>query len=215
MPDDITIYSNERVFICGKTGTGKTTLARYLLRQMSRLVVIDSKGSLSDWDLDPWDDRQTRIDLERGDPARLRVLPPLHDDPDPFYAEVFATSLQARNLVVYVDELYAVVPPGARPAPEMAALWTRGREYGIGAWAATQRPVWVPLFALSEAEHIFMFRLNVFDDRKRLAAFTSEDVLTRVADPHGFFYQQSDWDEPVYVPQLKISPNGSGRKEKS
>lgn len=200
----IVIKTNERVCIAGKTGSGKTYLARYLTRRLSRLVVIDSKGSLGDWNLDPWSGK-TEADLRSGRKVRARVLDDLRREPEEQYADLASIILRSGSVTVYIDELYAVVPPGSRPPPPLNALWTRGREYGIGVWASTQRPVWVPLVALSEAEHFFMFRLTLNDDRRRMAEFMTEEVLSPFSDLHGFWYMAAAQDAPVFLPQLEVS----------
>jgi energy-coupling factor transporter ATP-binding protein EcfA2 len=199
---DIRIRSNDRVLIAGKTGSGKTYLARFLTRKLPRLIVIDSKASLGEWNLDPWNG-DARRRLKNNEPVRARVLDDLQREPEEQYAELATLLLQSGNVTLYIDELYAVVPPSSRIPPPINALWTRGREPGIGVWASTQRPVWIPLVALSEAEHLFCFRLSLLDDRRRMAEFMTEEVLSRISDVHGFYYMQASEDEPHFIPELK------------
>jgi DNA helicase HerA-like ATPase len=203
----ISVQASDRVFICGKTGSGKTTLARELTRNLSRLVVLDSKGTLSDWNLADWD-RESQQALEQGERVRARVLQPL-DLPDQaaidaFWTDVFRQCFEAGNVTIYVDELFAIVPPGKPAPPIMLACWTRGREFGIGAWASTQRPSWVPLATISESEHDFMFRLTLKQDRQRMSEFMTERVTREIKDPHGFYYMQSSANEPVYISSLDL-----------
>jgi hypothetical protein len=200
------ILTNERVFITGKTGSGKTFLSKYITRSVRRLVVCDSKGTLTDWGLDPWN-RDTIRDLAKGKPVRIRALPPINIPLDEYWEDVFTNVYNAGEVTIYIDEMYAVVPPGKNPPDILTAIYTRGREAGIGAWAATQRPVWVPLMALSEAEHFFMFRLTLEEDRRRMAAFMTETVLIPIRDIHGFYYMAAAGEEPDYYKKLDI---GSG-----
>src|SRR5262249_53598857 len=103
---DLTFSSADRVFIAGKTGTGKTTVARELLRPVERLVVLDPKGTLTtpEWDLEDWTDRGRRA-LLAGENIRLRVPAPLDGNWDPFCAD----ALKAGDLTLFADEMYGVV----------------------------------------------------------------------------------------------------------
>lgn len=199
----ISLKTSDRVFICGKTGSGKTYLAHYATRSINRLVVLDGKGSLSGWGLEPWNSDAERR-LLSGEKVRARVLAPLGIDMTTFWNSVLITCYRAGNVTIYIDELYAVIQPQKPPSSEFFAVYTRGREFGIGVWATTQRPVWVPLVALSEAEHYFMFRLSLAEDRQRLASFMTEEVMSTIKDRYGFYYMYMNWDRPIYTEQLVI-----------
>lgn len=207
----IKLTSNERVLISGKTGSGKTYLAHYITRPIKRLMVLDGKGTLSDWNLEPWDSGSSRAML-RGEPVRIRVVPPLSVDVMDFWNETIIQAYHAGNMLIYIDELYAVSPPNQKPPDALWAAYTRGRELGLGVWASTQRPVWIPLFALSEADHFFMFRLQLNEDRQRMSAFMGTEVMQSISDRHGFYYASSEADKPFYVRQLEVnSDNGKGK----
>lgn len=205
----ITIQTNERVFICGKTGSGKTFLARWITKNISRLIVCDPKATLSDWWLDDWD-RDTVRKFEREGKGRLRAVPPLTGDEGEFWISVFDFAFGVGNVTIYVDELAAIAENG-RVDDLIKAAWTRGREYGLGCWAATQRPTAVPLVAISEAEHYFSFRLTLDDDRRRMASFMTEAVLSPIQDRHGFFYMNAQDDAPEYVQQFNPQQTGGGK----
>lgn len=201
----ITIATNERVFICGKTGSGKTFLARYLTKQIKRLVVLDGKGTLGtpEWNLDPWNDG---IDLKDQDKQfRLRAVPPLKAELADYWDSVLMSCIRAGNITVYIDELYAVCPPNKPPTPTIFACYTRGRELGLGMWASTQRPVWIPLVALSESEHFFVFRLQLMEDKQRLAAFMGTQVLQQISEEHGFYYMQAVDDNVTFYKRFNPS----------
>ncbi len=191
------IKANDRVLLAGKTGSGKTWFAHRLLAGVPRLVVIDPKATLIDWGLtEPGADDWTR--LERGGTGRFRILAPIVDDPLMWYESLFQRLYDIGDLTVYIDEAYAVSSPGSRPGKYLAALYTRGRELGIGVWAATQRPTWIPLFLISEADWLIMFRLNLPDDRKRLAAIAGDRVMGRIPDKHGLWLYNVEDEKPRY-----------------
>jgi DNA helicase HerA-like ATPase len=207
MPDPWTIRvkSSDRAFLCGKTGSGKSYAAHKLTRGLERLVVLDPKGddaAMADWDLEPWDRDARRRLKDQKSPVRARVVLDARRPTAEIWDEALAAILQAGNVTLYIDEVYGIVNPNSTPSPALTAVWTRGRSLGIGAWAASQRPVWVPLFILSEAEHFFVFRLTLGDDRKRMSEFLGPQVLEVIKDRHGLFYAQAEWDQPRYVSQL-------------
>lgn len=206
----IKLASNERALIAGKTGSGKTYLARYITRPIKRLVVLDGKGTLGDWGLEPWGMPAIRA-LIRGEPMRARAIPPIGTDFLEYWDEVIYTAYKAGNVLIYIDEMYSVAPPNQKPSDALWALYTRGRELGVGVWASTQRPVWIPLFALSEAEHFFVFRLQLFEDRQRMAAFMGNEVTSTITDIHGFYYAASVAEKPFYVHRLEVSETGQGK----
>src|ERR1700690_1732966 len=111
MPEpSISIKSNDRVFICGMTGSGKTYLSRFLTRSLSRLVVIDTKGTLKDWNTEDWN-LTTRSKLRNNEPVRIRIVPPWEvKNVGEFLDDIILKCYQSQNVTVYIDEIYGVVP---------------------------------------------------------------------------------------------------------
>lgn len=204
----IKIRTDDRVICVGQTGSGKTKAMQYMTRSLRRLIVIDPKDELHDWNLTDWNE-DAKERLLDGEGIRVRSVAPMglaDSETQEFYESIFRAAIVAQNCVIYVDEFYAVVPPGQRPPPWCSAVWTRGRSLGVGGWASTQRPSWVPTFIISEAQHKFCFRLEMETDRKKMAGIMGDDVLTPIpaADPHGFYYRSIGTDRPVYEHQLDL-----------
>lgn len=213
---NIEIPPNGRVFISGKTGSGKTYLAKRLLRDVRRLVVMDIKNNLADdMQLVPATKRNWRRFL-RGDDMRLQVTSPMLATSGfaSFYDEEFRRAFFAADLIVYIDEIYGITQGSNALSPFFTALYTRGREAvidekknrivsgNIGVVACAQRPSRIPMFCMTESEHFFIFRLTDPDDRKRLSEYTGEVVREPIPDPHGFYYYSHDIEKPVYVSEL-------------
>ena len=202
MAAPLRVLGSERVALVGKTGSGKTYLAGRLTAALPRLVVLDPKGTLKGkWRLADWSDSRER-QLRRGDPVRVRVPAPLDGDWEPYLWAAY----EAGNCTVYVDEVYGVVPAGSRTPAALTALYTRGRELGIGTWAATQRPSWVPLFVLSEAEWLAQFRLSLDADRKRMAGLMGAGAaLDNPPDKYGFYLFNQSWHRPAYFSKVSLA----------
>lgn len=200
---DLEILASERVALVGKTGSGKTTLALFLTKSLRRLVVFDPKGTLNTptWRLEDWSQKGIQ-QLADGEPIRMRVPAPLSGNWEPYFAEIFSIG----NCAVYIDEVYGVVPPQTKPGPMFTALYTRGRELNLGVIAATQRPTWVPLFVLSEAEWLFVFRLQLQIDRNRMSEIAGPALLPPIPseDEFGFYVYNSLWNDPIYCDGLRL-----------
>lgn len=203
------IRSNERVAFVGKTGSGKTTMARFLTRALGRFVVFDPKGTIGlaaeAWNVEPWSERGL-AQLRKPKGLTRLVVPGPGPDDDPFgyWIPYLRAIFELGNVTLYIDEMYAVNRPGTFPSAELMALYTRGRELGIGVWAATQRPTLVPLVMLSECEWLFTFRLLLEQDRKRMAEICGPMVLDSVRDPYGYWLYNTAWDVPIYSRGLAV-----------
>lgn len=168
------------------------------------MIVIDSKGTLGDWQLEDYSPELMEA-LAQGKAARVRIVPPLEGADNSFYDSIFYFALQVGGLTIYIDELYAIAPPNAKPPTYLNALYTRGREFGIGVWSSTQRPSWIPLYTISEADHYFMFYLALDTDINRMAGFMGKGVLSPIKDAHGFYYASAQGRGATYSPRLDIS----------
>lgn len=198
----IKIKANDRALIAGKTGSGKTYFAQAILSSVPRLIVIDSKGSLGEWGLKSPSALDWRK-FEGGRDGRFRISPPVSDDLPGYFESLFARLYGIGDLTLYIDEAYAVVPSSARPGKWLTALYTRGRELGIGVWASTQRPAHIPLFLLSESDLLVSFKLLMKEDRERMAQMMGESVFDVIPDPHGFWIYDVTKDSPRYFPQVR------------
>lgn len=182
----------EHVTIVGPTGTGKTTLMRALMGKRytagGAVAVLATKPK--DATLERWARADNLAVVRTWPPTAPRfrrpadvVLPdgrtvawdhrvmlwPRTDDATSFRdgmerehrAAINAMFVQGGWCIAAEELLYLSQDLGL--ADELTTLWTQGRSNGISVIGGTQRPVNIPLYAYSQASHLFMFGDN--DDR--------------------------------------------------
>lgn len=187
----IKLGREEHGFICGATGTGKSVLARFLLEDERKAysVTYDPKHSrtIGQWSrhtfIYSWDD------LIGSDARRIVYRPTLEEAEDAAaQKEFFKWIYTQQHVRLYVDECSALLGD-SNPNFYLKGCLTRGRELGISVLCATQRPVSIPLITMSEATRLYVFRLNLEEDRKRVAKITgiSDDEQLGLRQ-YEFFY---------------------------
>jgi len=184
----------------GRTGSGKTVLALFLLSeanfQSKPYYIVDYKGDDHIAQLD----RANEIgltDLPRKPGIYIvRPLPHQEEDVEKWLWRVY----EAGNSGLYFDEAYMVPDNGAFPA-----ILTQGRSKGINSLIITQRPAWISRFVFSEANQYAIFHLNDRDDRKKVWRFLPDDKIMRkrLPDYHSLWY---DVDRNHLVPLRPVPP---------
>ncbi len=144
----------DRVFIVGKTGSGKSVFARHLFDRMTgaRRVCIDPKGL----------ERFPGVPAVR-DPARIDPAAPLvHYIPAQLdrseYEDLYETLWrQGGPCFIWLDEAMGGATEKNWAPQGLRLIVQQGRAHGIGHMAVSQRPVEVWPGLRTEAEHYFMF----------------------------------------------------------
>lgn len=192
--ETIKLGRNDRGVLIGKTGCGKTTLARFLVEDKMKpySVTWNPKGSeaISRWPHHHVSSLNALYDA--ADEGHQRIV----FTPHPYLAEdaaeqeeLFYWVYENRHRRFYIDEATAIVYGGSKAPRGLLALINRGRERGISTLVATQRPSGVPLNILSESEHYYIFKTLLPQDRQRVEAITgiSVEAQGELSD-HEFFY---------------------------
>jgi len=191
--EDIIPRRGDRVFLAGQTGSGKTTLAKVLLQEREYVVVLDVKGLIR------WPGYTIFNKLSRlmdADPKKVRKIiykPAYEDLADEVTVNAFFQWIYNRQrTTLYVDELAGVTSGDNYPYYYGACLM-RGRELGIEVISGAQRPTRIPQIAMSEAEHVYTFKLRMVNDRVRMEALTGIEAY-RIAglQKREFLYAPQD-----------------------
>lgn len=208
----IAIQPNKRYTFIGKTRSGKSFLAWYLLRHFAKdktrqIIFIDPKherrqfgdGTLLDW------------------PKLVKKYEPKT------HVQVFQTFqwnteldnmvdhvLKRGNTIVVLDELGGIADANSVPKG-LTRLWTQGGGKGVGSWAMLQRPKRTPQVIKTQTEMFFLFRINSREDRKDLLEYIPDNrVLEERLPLHYFWLYSDDMDaaikcKPIDIPE-KLKP---------
>ncbi len=180
----IHLASDEHVAFVGMTGSGKTELAKHLLRRLNRVVVLDTKNTFQ---LEGFEKRRNLPLFGR----RFRIIyrPPLFPNEEDDYklARFLMDMVKVKHVTVYCDELSSLRDYFPQSTRALANLARVGRELHVSVWIALQRPRWVPLWFFTEANAMFIFNLKGVKDRLYMAEQTGEEVGSEIEE-HAFWW---------------------------
>lgn len=199
----VIIKPTEHVFIAGRTGSGKTFLARKYLNRYKNVVALDTKGTLQ-WPEVP-DEELTLVsrlaDLGGAKTPKIIYRPSWEEMEVDFYNEFFRWCYMRGNTIVWIDEAMSVCPNPHKIPDYYKAVLTRGRELQVAAWSLSQRPSGIPQVIMSEATHFFVFDLNMPQDREKLVEVTGAmELMKKPSTQYGeyaFWYYNVNRDRAV------------------
>jgi DNA helicase HerA-like ATPase len=188
----INIKSDEHVFICGKTGSGKTNISKLLWGsiQPGRGLILDVKHELSAYGFVAHSLPEINKILNSGKNAVFQGQNTKEN-----FAAIFDYVYKRGNITTWLDEGFIAVPEG-KISEEGIQLYTAGRSRGAIAWTLTQRPAIVSKTAISQSTHYFIFNLIKSQDKKAVC----DDIPLQVEDfltlkPYEFFYYREGMDK--------------------
>lgn len=201
----LTLSRGDRALIVGKSGCGKTTLALALVESMPRpVLIVDTKYSEGIGDhaarhgwpiVNAFPNVLEDVIVWRPTPLELSDPPTLD-----LYLD---TLLQAKKPVsLYLDELYQLQTAG-RAGPGLIGLYTRGRERGFCILGGSQRPAWLSLFCLTESSKYFIMRLDLPQDKKRMAEITDDPQIAASSIGDRYFWYAKNGQQASLIRPIK------------
>jgi hypothetical protein len=189
------IEPDKRGLICGRTGSGKTTLAAWLLaRSYQHWVILNPKHTALYRQLpysivyNKFEPRGMLRDLRT---KKFVILELTGAEADADYMDGIIGWLHGaqKNLGLMCDELYTLHASAGRAGPGLIGWLTRGREHRQSFLGLTQRPVWLTRFAWTETEYICEMDLTLPEDRDTVYQNTGQRAfLNRITGHRWLWY---------------------------
>jgi ABC-type dipeptide/oligopeptide/nickel transport system ATPase component len=150
---------DERGFIVGQSGTGKSVLAKQLMYGMPvsrRIGIIDPKRTFNYPGIKVFDSARAIV---RAKPSAFIYRPkPEELDNLSEHSRVYQYAYDKGDYFVYTDDIVGIVDKNKYPR-YLQICYQMGRERNVSMLSATQRPAWVPLFLRTESTRMYAFRL--------------------------------------------------------
>jgi hypothetical protein len=176
---------SQRTIVIGKTGSGKTQAATWLLSQKRfdkrPFHILDFKRDklINNIPGTQYHELGDKLPKKPG----LYITQPIpgeEENVEKFLWDIWAS--EKRGL--FLDETYMV----DRNSKGLLALLTQGRSKQIPIIMCTQRPTGISRFCFSESEFVYLFYLNDERDKKTVREFVPFDISKPLPEYHGYWY---------------------------
>jgi len=196
------IETNEHVFICGMTRSGKSVLMRQLFHAIppGHGILLDVKHEHADMGYVVHTIRDAIRRLGKG---KNIVFQPVHFS-EQEYDQAADLAYTRHNMILAVDEAQLVCPQG-KLSMAYKRLITAGAGRRSTMWAISQRPALIDKTIISQCRHYFAFRLFDMNDLKAVGG-NVPGALEKIPDLpeyHYLHYYVGD-PEAVVCPPVKL-----------
>jgi Cdc6-like AAA superfamily ATPase len=205
--------------VVGSTGTGKTTVGKYILKGLHNVsqgalpvYIMDTKlsgdftefhqkgiGCLYTGDEHP--------PLRNKDNSPFIVWQPESDDLDNYDSFFEKIYRNRKPCVVYIDEVSSILGSHGNSKKYYKILLKQGRGLGISVMTNTQMARWLPSEVLTQIMHAILMRVTSVKDEKVMADIFDSYARKDIPHQHGFFYRDLrkplKGNPPVYYKNVK------------
>ena len=201
---------DQDICIVGAKGSGKSYLANVLLKSLNGISVwvYDFNSQFHSSRAMVFHDLSEMLEVYDSAKRGHYILQPHINDENTF-RRFCAEGFKRGNLVLIMDEIHTWLTK-QKQNTEFNRIILSGRPRGISCVSISSRPASCPNHVLSNAKHVFAFKLNLESDLKFLESYLGHDVWivmpkdkrARLKDEdelpeHTFFYRDMDKDHGV------------------
>ena len=175
----------KRALILGKTGSGKTIGASWLLsRSPGRWVILNAKYDEFLSQLGPHVEWDAKSIIKATKKNRVVVAHPKDFKADELDDVLFELCESRHSISVFIDELMYLHKGNGTAGPGLLGLLTRGRSRKQSFIGCSQRPAYLSNFCYSESEYFGVYKLKLPDDWKKIIAFSGQPKIKAERKPH-------------------------------
>ncbi|MDD3474304.1 MAG: hypothetical protein PHP08_00190 [Candidatus Dojkabacteria bacterium] len=200
--DNLRIRTNDRVAIFGRTGSGKTHLAKnWLLPHYDKYVFWDIKHENTDVEHDIV--INTPRELKKNITKYNKILYQPDDLTDRDFNSICEIIFDSKDNSLYVDEAALITTP-SKIQYWHKVIATQGRSYNVGIINVSQRPRDIHNTLISESEHLLIFSLSLETDiiKIRQQVGTAADEIYYLPKYH-FLYHNVETNKSYIFKPIK------------
>lgn len=212
----ILLEKGQRGIVIGQTGSGKTVGAIWHMQHVpvTPIVIMDTKGEPAFDKIGVDEETQVYESLadfekewfkKRRQPVYSIVRPDMSEIAEPAAMDetLFRMVQSGRGHFLYIDEAYQWHVQG-RAGAGLTGILTRGRSKGITTLLSTQRPAWLSRFCFTEAQKMYIYRLNDKRDAKTIGEYVPDFAEKPIAKRFEWYYYDTLEGELKMYSPVKI-----------
>lgn len=183
----LTFYPfSDFAIVVGMKAKGKTTLTKFYIKQLKRVLVLDPTWQLGDLGFVVHLPSQIIAAFQRFN----KVVFQPKEAKDEYYVAFWAAARKFSNYTLVVDEIDEQLGSKHVICTDAKTVVVSGRAQGIGLIGNTRRPHDINKAIRSNADHVVCFQMQEEDDLKYMAKWIgkSQAEIKSLAPYHSFYY---------------------------